>query len=294
VADARTRVTIWNALRLATADAEVHPAQALDVVRAALPAETDDSVVDSVAGWAVGTLVATYLDDAGRAAGQDDLAATLLALADRSAAGSGHQLAAARAAIAATADPGRLRAWLDGTGTPPGLAVDTELRWLLVRRLAVLGELDDAGIDAELARDHSSSGLVHAAYCRAARPDAEAKATAWRSIITDAERSNYELCALADGFWQPEQRELTRGYVDAYFAELPAASRLRSGWVTQRVALRAYPRTAVAASTLATGEELLAAGSLPPLVRRAVVDAADDLRRALAARQRFGLAPDVA
>jgi len=294
VSDPRTRVTLWNALRLAAADAEVHPAKALEVVVAALPVETDDSVVDSVARWATGTLAATYLDDEGRPAAAGELAAALLATAERAPAGSGRQLAAARAAIAATANAALLRGWLDGNAVPPGVVVDTELRWLVVRRLAVLGQLDAAGIEEELARDHSSSGLVHAAYCRAARPDAEAKAAAWSTIMTDAELGNYELYALAEGFWQPEQRALTAGYVGAYFAELPAASQLRSGWVTQRVALRAYPRTIVAASTLSASAELLEAGTLPALVQRAVVDAGDDLRRALAARERFGLAPDAA
>jgi len=294
VADARTRVTVWNALRLAVADAEVHPSHALAVVLAALPAETEDTVVDSVARWATGTLVATYLDDATRPAAQAQLAAALFGIAERSAAGSGRQLAAARAAIGVAADRERLDGWLAGRGLPSGLEIDTELRWVIVRRVAALGALDDAAIDAELERDHSSSGLVHAAYCRAARPDPEAKAAAWRTIMTDAECGNYELYALAEGFWQPGQRALTAPYVARYFAELPGASQLRSGWITQRVALRAYPWTAVAPATSNATDRLLAADSLPAIVRRAVVDAGDDLRRAVAARTRFGLAPDAA
>jgi len=294
VADARTRVTVWNALRLAVADAEVHPSHALAVVLAALPGEGEDTVLDSVARWAAGTLVATYLDDATRPAAQAQLAAALFAAAEGSAAGTGRQLAAARAAIGVAGDRAQLDDWLAGRGLPAGLEIDTELRWLIVRRLAALGALDDAAIDAELERDHSSSGLVHAAYCRAARPDPDAKAAAWRTIMTDADRGNYELYALAEGFWQPEQRALTAAYVAPYFAELPGASHLRSGWVTQRVALRAYPWTAVAPATLAATEQLLAGDSLPAIVRRAVVDAGDDLRRAVAARERFGLAPDVA
>jgi aminopeptidase N len=294
VADARTRIATWNALRLATADAEVHPNLALDIVVAALPHEIDDAVVGSIARWATGTVVATYLDESGRSAAQARLAAALWEMASASAPGSGRQLAAARAAFGVSDDVPSLRRWLGGNSLPDGLVLDTELRWAIVRRLAALGALDDAAIAAELARDHSSSGLVHAAYCRAARPDADAKAAAWAAITTDAERSNYELYALAEGFWQPEQRPLAAGYVAAYFRDLPAASELRSGWITQRLALRAYPWTVVSPATLAATEDLLAAGSLPALVQRSVVDAGDDLRRALAVRQRFGLAPDAA
>ena len=36
----------------------------------------------------------------------------------------------------------------------PGLAVDAELRWAILRRLAVTGRAGDAEIDAELTRDH--------------------------------------------------------------------------------------------------------------------------------------------
>ncbi|HJQ41570.1 MAG TPA: aminopeptidase N, partial [Jatrophihabitantaceae bacterium] len=43
LADPRARVVVWNALQLATADAELDPSLAVDVVSRALPAETDDS-----------------------------------------------------------------------------------------------------------------------------------------------------------------------------------------------------------------------------------------------------------
>ncbi len=42
---------------------------------------------------------------------------------------------------------------LAGSAALPGLAIDTELRWALLRRLAATGRAGDAEIDAELRRD---------------------------------------------------------------------------------------------------------------------------------------------
>jgi hypothetical protein len=41
-------------------------------------------------------------------------------------------------------------------------------------------------------------------------------------------------------------------------------------------------------ATLEGTQRLLASDTLPPGLRRSIVDAGDDLRRALAVRQRFG------
>jgi aminopeptidase N len=288
IADARTRVAAWNALQLAVADADVDPNLAARIVITALPAEHDDAVIGAVGRWAVRRLAACYLDDVGRRAALAGLAEAMAGVADGAAPGSSRQLAAARTAIAATTDVELLRAWLAAANLPDGLDVDAELRWAILQRLAVLGELTAAAIEAEAARDRSSQGAVHAARCRAGRPDAAAKRAAWDAIVQDAELPNYELYALAEGFWQPSQAELTGSYVDRYFAEIAGTAKLRSGWVVERVATLAYPWIAVEQATSAATEALLADDALDSRIRRAVVDAGDDLRRAVAARTRFG------
>ena len=90
--------------------------------------------------------------------------------------------------------------------------------------------------------------------------------------------------ATAEGFWQPEQAELTAGYVERYFADMPAAARLRTAWTADRVAALAFPRYAVAQPTRELAAALLARDDLTPGLRRRVVDLDDDLRRALVAR----------
>lgn len=137
--------------------------------------------------------------------------------------------------IAATTDADLLVGWLAGRDVPTGLKVDAELRWSVLRRLVVLGAAGEAEIAIEAAADNSSTGAQRAAHCRAALPDPAAKQATWEIILRDTGLSGRLLEAIAEGFWQPEQAELTAAYVDRYFAEMPAAAHRRTpgrptGW----------------------------------------------------------------
>ncbi|GAB3860136.1 hypothetical protein GCM10029963_62510 [Micromonospora andamanensis] len=153
------------------------------------------------------------------------------------------QLAAARGLIAASTDAELLTGWLAGRAVPSGLAVDTELRWALLGRLVVIGAAGAAEIAAEVAADPSATGAERAARCRAALPEPAAKQAAWEIIVSNTELSNRLVEATAEGFWQPEQAELTSAYVARYFADMPAAARLRTPWVADEVAKLAFPAT---------------------------------------------------
>jgi aminopeptidase N len=104
--------------------------------------------------------------------------------------------------------------------------------------------------------------------------------------MTDAEASNSLLYATAKGFWQPDQ-PATDPYVPRYFADIAGTAAFRSGWVLSRLAELAYPRTAVRRGTLLATDDLLGRDGLAPGIRRGVVDAGDDLRRAVVSRERF-------
>jgi aminopeptidase N len=288
IAEARTRIALWNALQLAVTDADIEPALALDIVAAALPAEQDDGVVEAVGRWAIRTLAGCYLPAAARPVAEARLAGASLGLAIGAAAGSARQLAAIRLAIAVTSDATRLHQWLAGENLPDGAAMDTELRWLVVRRLAAIGAVDGEFVDAEAASDRSSQGAVHAAFCRASLPDPAAKEAAWNTLMTDDERANYELYALAQGFWHPAQLALTEPFVGRYFDEIEATAKLRSGYIVERLAAMVYPWPAVDDSTVQQTEQLLARDGLHRQIRRAVMDSGDDLRRAVASRAKFG------
>jgi aminopeptidase N len=288
IADPLARSVIWNALRLAVADAEVDPAVALEVPVAAIGQEKNDAVVSSVLRWTVNSLISTYHAPEARRAAYDRIAESALQIALEAPPGSGLQLAAVRCLATSWSDVERLQHWVVGDALPDGLVVDADLRWSLLHRLAVLGAITTADIDAEAARDNTTQGAVSAARCRASLPEPVAKMRAWETLMTDPDCSNYELYALAQGFWRPEQNVLTAPFVARYFDEIPATARLRSGWVVAELAGLAYPRTAVHAVTLERTEALIGRDDLDQGIRRSVLDAGDDLRRALASREKFG------
>ncbi|WP_328994360.1 aminopeptidase N [Kribbella sp. NBC_01245] len=284
ISDGATRAVIWNSLRDATADAELDPRLAFDVLLAALPHEDSDIAVATLVAWGRSRLLGRYLPYEpyrGR------LADVLTARLGSTPAGSSLQLAIARGVVGTTTDTGLLTGWLAGSDVPVGLAVDADLRWLITLQLARLGAIGDAEIDAELARDKSSEGEVHAVRCRAALPTPEAKERAWALISTDAEVANYELYAACEGFWHPAQLEVTAPYIDRYFAEIAGTEKLRSGWVIARTALLAFPNTVIDEQVVRKAEALVADDSVSTGIRRSVGDEADDLRRAVRIRTAF-------
>ncbi|WAP56034.1 aminopeptidase N [Streptomyces sp. S465] len=201
--------------------------------------------------------------------------------------GSDHQLAWARA-FAATA---RTDAQLDlvsgllaGTESIEGLAVDTELRWALLQRLAATGRADEAAIAAELERDKTSAGERHAATARAARPTAQAKAEAWASVVESDKLPNAVQEAVIGGFVQTDQRELLAPYTEKYFAVVQDIWNGRSHEMAQQIAVGLYPGLQVSQDTLDATDAWLAAAEPSPALRRLVTESRAGIERALKAQ----------
>jgi aminopeptidase N len=281
--DSLARAVIWAATLDAVVDGERAVAELVTLVLAALPVETDVVIIEDVLKM-TRNLVDRYATPETRPAALELVAQACDRLLAASPAGGSRQLAATRGLIGATVDVARLRGWLDGAGVPEGLAVDTDLRWLILYRLVVLGAAGPDAIDAEYDRDRSATGEQFAARCRAALPAPEAKEQAWRMIVSDTDTSSRLIEAAAGGFWQPEQLALTAAYVPRYFAEMPLMMEVRTGMGAERVAMAAYPRYAVDPETRRYAAELLARADLNSILRRTVVDEDDDLRHALEAR----------
>jgi len=281
--DSLARAVLWAATLDAVVDGERPVAELVTLVLTALPVETEVVVIEDVLR-ATRSLVDRYATPETRPAALELVAQATDRLLAASEPGGSRQLAAARGLIGATVETTRLKDWLAGRNVPVGLAIDHDLRWLIIYRLTVLGASGLAEIDAEFDRDRSSTGEQWAARCRAAVPDADAKAKAWQAIIGDATLSNRLTELTAGGFWQPEQLDLLRPYVSRYFAEMPEMMRVRSGMSAERTAVAAYPAVMVEPETRRLAAELLSRDDLDPILRRVVQDADDDLRRALAAR----------
>jgi aminopeptidase N len=281
--DSLARAVIWASTLDAVVDGERPVADLVALVLAALPVESEVVIVEDVLRLSRG-LVDRYATPAARPAALqmiEQAADRLLAAASP---GGSRQLAAIRGFIGSTVDAARLQAWLGGQDVPEGVTVDADMRWLILYRLSVLGQAGRSDIDAEFGRDRSSTGEQWAARCRAAMPDAEGKAAAWAAVVGDRSLSNRLAELTASAFWQPEQLDLLRPYVERYFADMPEMMRVRSGMSAEKTAVAAYPDVMVEPQTRQQAAELLAREDLDPILRRVITDADDDLRRALAAR----------
>ncbi|QMU71986.1 aminopeptidase N [Streptacidiphilus sp. P02-A3a] len=290
VPDPLARAVIWNAARDMLRDAEIDPAEYLDLVAAHLPGEESAHIVEAVLGYARSTVVDCYLVPERRAAGLAVLVGVCRALLRRTEGGpdgTGLRLLAVRGLIDASYTPveiAELRQWLDEDTVPGGPELDPELRWRLLARLSVLGAAGPADIDAELVRDPSATGEQGAARCRASLPDEAAKEAAWQMLF-HSDASNYIIAATTRGLWQPEQAELLGDRPLRYFAEVAGAGARRGPAVARLLGRQAFPAYAAEPGTLAAAEECLGRDDLMASTRRALADQVDDLRRSLRVRE---------
>jgi aminopeptidase N len=232
-------------------------------------------------------LLRTMADPAWAAAGYRQLADAGARLLPSAAQGSDHQLAWAQLLswTATSADQLDLIAGLlDGSTAPAGLAVDTELRWALLQRLAAAGRAGDAEIDVQLDRDNTDAGHRSAAACRAAIGDSEHKAAAWQLLAESADISADLLRSVASGFHQPEQAELLAPYAKRYFDVLPEIWTASGGHLRVARAAALFPVTAASQELISQIDEFLAAGEREPGLSRVLIERRDQVMRALRSR----------
>ncbi|MEU7165134.1 aminopeptidase N [Streptomyces morookaense] len=280
---ALSRAVVWNAARDMVRDGELAPAAYLRAARAHLPREHDNAIVQGVLAFARTQIADLYLPADERPDALAGLRALGRDLLERATA-PGVRLTAVRTLIASALRPDALRAWLAADTVPGGPVLDPELRWRILTRLAVLGALGPAEIDAELARDPSATGHEGAARCRAALPDQAAKEAAWEAMFATDDLSNYLFTATAQGFWQPEQLDLVRPFRARYYPAAVALAARRGAALAEAAGRHAFPLTLVEEETVRLGEECLREADPAPALRRKLVDQLDDLRRALRIR----------
>ncbi|MFD5637452.1 aminopeptidase N [Streptomyces sp. NPDC127077] len=285
--DPLTRAVVWNALRDAVRDGELPAMAYIETARTQLPRETDLAVVQGVLTFATAHVAGRYLSPEERPTALTTLTDLCRDLIRRTEDGSqpGLRLTAVRHLIDVAVRPDTISAWFSEGTVPGGPELDPELRWRILGRLSVLGAVDDAVIDAELVQDPSATGQEGAARCRAALPDPQAKRAAWDAMFATDDLSNYLFTATAQGFWQPEQADLVREYVERFWPDAVAVAERRGPAIAEAAGRWAFPASAVTPQTLALGESCLSEADPIPALRRKLADQLDDLARALRVRQ---------
>ncbi|MFF3888386.1 aminopeptidase N [Streptomyces sp. NPDC001914] len=280
------RALCWASAWDMTRDAELAARDYLALVLSGIGKESDIGVVQSLHRQ-VKLAIELYADPAAREALLTRWTDATLAHLRAAEAGGDHQLAWARAFAATARTPEQLdllEALLEGRETIEGLAVDTELRWAFVQRLAAVGRFDEAEIAAEYERDKTAAGERHAATARAARPTAEAKAEAWASVVESDKLPNAVQEAVIGGFVQADQRELLAPYTDKYFSVVKEIWDARSHEIAQQIATGLYPGIHIAEETLAKTDSWLASAEPNAALRRLVSESRSGVERALKAQ----------
>lgn len=283
IPDPLTRAVVWNSLRDMVRDGELDPEDYLATAAAHLGVEADLAVVQGGLAFARHQIADRYVTPDRRTAALTTLGSIARDLLRRTEDGSepGLRLTAVRALVDSATQPDTIAAWLAEDTIPGGPGLDPDLRWRILARLAVLGAVDDADIDAALAADPSATGEEGAARCRAALPTAEAKAAAWQRLFHDDTLSNYLFSATAQGFWQPEQADLVAPYVQRFYPEATALAARRGPAIGEAAGRWAFPAHAVDEANLQAGRACLADPALIPLLHRKLTDQLSDLTRTL-------------
>ena len=290
---ALSRALVWGASWDMCRDAELPAAGFVALVLGAVGVETDLTAVGAVLNQSR-TAIDLYAPPVHRDELNEQFTRGLAKLLKEAEPGSDHQLAFARALISAAESPAAvtlIQAWLVGEEAPEGLAVDTDLRWLIVTQLARRGAISEAAIATEAQRDATAAGAERAAGARAALPTAAAKQWAWQQATADPKVPNETHFQVCNQFWQFGQDEVLRPYAEAYLDVAQAISEGRDGWADRSSAIRQhvlgllFPRTLADRAYLDRLDRWTAETSPSDSVLRQVGERRDDAERALRCRE---------
>lgn len=280
------RALSWASAWDMTRDGELATRDYLTLVLSGIAKESDIGVVQSLHRQ-VKLALDLYAAPEWREAGLSQWSEATLAHLRTAEAGSDHQLAWARAFAATARTPQQLdllQGLLDGTESVEGLAVDTELRWAFVQRLAAVGVFDEEEIAAEYERDRTAAGERHAGAARSARPTEEAKAEAWAEVVESDKLPNALQEAVIGGFVQTDQIELLAPYAEKYFAAVKGVWDSRSHEMAQQVALGLYPSLQIGQPTLDATDAWLDSAAPNAALRRLMSESRAGVERAMRAQ----------
>ena len=285
--DSLARAVVWGAAWDMTRDAQMRATDFVHLVLRNIARETDPSGLSQLPRFAV-LAAHAYSAPAHRDRLLTEWEEGLRALVEQAVPGSDHQLTFVRHyALAARSDRAAayLEALLDGTGTPPGLEVDQDLRWTLLTGLARIDRVADDDIAAEEQRDGTIVGRERAAAVRASRPTAEAKEQAWATVMQKG-TPNETSRSIVLAFMRHGQAEVLAPYVEKY---LEAADTIWDTLGTHKASVvleNMFPRPLASPELLERVDAWLATTPAKAGAKRYVAEGRADAARALAAQER--------
>ncbi|WP_319462573.1 aminopeptidase N [Micromonospora sp. RTP1Z1] len=180
--------------------------------------------------------------------------------------------------LARTATTPRQLAQLEERVTTP------DLKWRRLSRLAELGRVDLAAVDALEGEDPNPDAWVKAVLVRAAQPNREAKQAAWEAMFEERRVPAGMMREAGRAFWRPSAGDVLRPFADAYIAAVPS---MHEGGMLWAMVLSAamFPRVGVDKSVANRLAEAASRAGVSALVAKSVRERVDELRRMLRARR---------
>jgi len=288
IADTLARTMCWTAAWDMLRDGELAARDYLELATSSGPLETSIGVVQAVNRQALRALE-IYADPQWAVGGRQEFAGAVIAAARSAEPASDHQLAWVHAAAAAACTQDQtdfLAALLAGDEVLPGLALDEDLRWLLLQALVARGRAGEAEIAAMAETDRAAAGVRAAATARALIPTAEAKLATWHAATTDVSLSNAAMRAVVAGFAHPLQAELIAPFATRYFEQVAQIWQQRTPETASDLIVGLFPSwgSAISEDTVAQADAFLTDRSQPAALRRLVSEGRADVVRALHAR----------
>lgn len=285
--DSLARALVWSAAWDMTRDAEMAATDFVRLVLANIGAETDAWGVTRIPAYAA-LAVNSYSDPAGRAALKAEWETGLRDLLLAAEPGSDHQLTFVRSYAAAAHSESALAdlaGLLDGSFGIEGLAVDQDLRWVLVTALAASGRFGDAEIDAELERDRTIAGQEKAAAARVSQPTAEAKEAGWRAIM-DPGTPNETSREMVFSIFRYGQDDVVAPYLERYLEAAETCVDTLGFHKASVVLEHGFPKALGSAELVQRVDDWLGDNEAPKGAVRYVQEGRADVVRALAAQAR--------
>jgi aminopeptidase N len=285
IAESLPAALCWTAAWDMCRDAEMRARDYLRLVTSGVASVRDITVAQNLLRQAV-MAVQRYADPAWRETGLIAFADAVHSMLQAAKPGSDRQLAYAQAlgrTAISHAHLALLAGLLEGTISIDGLAVDTDFRWLLLHRLVSRGVAGETQIRAEFERDHTSAGERHAARCRAAIPEPEAKLAAWEKIVNGNTMTNALFRATITGFADPDQADLLEPFIDRYFEVVGDIWRTWTSDMAQYFVSLAYP-VAISERIIAITDDYIEREKPPAALRRLLVESRDGVERAVRAQ----------
>jgi len=157
-------------------------------------------------------------------------------------------------------------------------ATEPDVRWRRLTRLAELDRLDDSDVESLLAEDPNPDAWMNALQARTARPNADAKAQAWHTVMVDRKIPPGMIGRVGRAFWRPDQEELVTPYAEQFLQSLVRIGDAGMLWALS-LSYSFFPSAGGEPGFLDRLEVAAASDDVSPVVRQTVRDAGDRRRR---------------